>query len=42
MKCAICKKETNASCICGFCPECIIWLGHEGCAEELKKREKIK
>jgi len=44
-RCTICNKETPVTCLCGFCPSCITWRGHNGCIEELNRRreeEKIK
>ena len=39
MKCVICGKETPVACICGFCPDCISWKGHQGCHDEMWNRE---
>ncbi len=38
--CVICHKETPVTCICGFCPDCISWKGHNGCVEEIRRRKE--
>jgi NMD protein affecting ribosome stability and mRNA decay len=38
-KCVVCGKETNVTCICGYCPDCIAWKGHEGCNQIIRERE---
>jgi hypothetical protein len=42
VKCRVCGKETLITCICGFCPNCISWKTHQGCIDELNKREEEK
>lgn len=38
MRCQVCNKSTNVSCICGYCPECIKRYGHDVCHEIVKKK----
>ena len=40
--CPICQKQSNVTCICGFCQECIKSYGHEECSDMLKTLNNAK
>lgn len=42
MRCAVCNRETDISCICGYCPACISFRTHRGCQEEVERRKDEK
>ena len=39
-RCKVCGKETPVTCICGICPQCIAWKGHDECLREIQEKEK--
>jgi hypothetical protein len=40
MKCRVCLKEANGTCLCGFCIPCIELHGHINCETVIREREK--
>ena len=44
-KCPLCKKDSNRTCLCGFCQDCLDEFKHEGCyakLEALKDEKKLE
>lgn len=40
-RCKICDKDVNCICLCGFCKECLVSYGHEGCVDIEKQFKEL-